>query len=338
LHKVTINVVARHAGVSKKTVSRVLNNESNVTESTRRKVQAAIDELGYVPSVQARALARNQSFLIGLIYDNPNASYVADIQKGALKVCRQRGYHLVIHPTDHESSTLLEELEELLSTSRLDGLILTPPFSDRRDILQLLQQRHLPFARVAPTQTASGSVDVISDDFDAAKKMTEYLISLGHQRIGFIKGHPDHPVSEQRLAGYRAALQAADIEFKADYVRQGYFNFRSGEEAARKLLSLTPLPTAIFASNDFMAAGVLKVASQKGLSVPHELSVAGFDDSPISRHIWPSITTVKQPVEAMAEQATDMLLAVIGRTGDAAPITHFVDSLVIRNSTAPAKA
>ncbi len=335
MQKITINVVAKHAGVSKKTVSRVLNNEPNVSDSTKSKVQAAFDELGYRPSPQARGLATNQSFLIGLVYDNPNKSYVSDVQTGALKECEDKGYHLLIQPVIHDSEDLLQKLDSLLTSSRLDGIVLTPPFSDMTGLIELLESKNVPFVRIGPTRMLSASPSVISNDVEAAYEMTSYLVSLGHTKIGFIKGHPKHNASQQRLEGYQQALKENGIAFESDFVQQGLFTFRSGEECARKLLALKEPPSAIFASNDYMAAGVLKVATQRNISVPHQLSVAGFDNAPISRYIWPSLTTIKQPVKQMASSAVELLIKTIRRQTLANKLIQLDDELIARDSTAP---
>lgn len=340
MQKVTINVVAKHAGVSKKTVSRVLNNEPNVSDATKQKVRAVFDELGYRPSPVARALATNQSFLIGLVYDNPNKSYVSEIQEGALSSCAEKGYHLIIHPTDHNGEYLLSNIDALLTESRLDGLVLTPPFSDMTDLISLLDDKGIPYVRIGATEFGrvveqNRVLSVISNDQQAAYQMTKYLISLGHHKIGFVKGHPDHPVSEQRYNGFVTALEDAGIANEDDYVQQGYFNFSSGEDCGRRLLSLSQPPTAIFASNDYMAAGILKVASQRSISVPHELSVAGFDNAPISEYIWPSLSTIRQPIFSMAESALDILIDRIQKRPLPDKITVLSSELITRESTAP---
>ncbi len=335
LQKITINDVAKHAGVSKKTVSRVLNDEPNVSEDTKLKVKAVFDELGYYPSPQARGLASNQSFLLGLVYDNPNDSYVADVQAGALNVCADKGYHLLIHPCDRNSETLISELVVLVTHSRLDGLVLTPPFSDMQPLLDELENKSIAYVRIGSTLTKSKSPSVIGSDTDAAFEMTNHLISLGHTKIGFIKGHPDHKVSQQRFDGYCRALKSGGIKLDDQCVQEGFFTFQSGEEAARRLLSLSSPPTAIFASNDLMAAGVFKVASQKNINIPFELSVAGFDNAPISEYIWPSMTTVKQPVREKAAQALLMLISTIRNIEISNRHVQLNDNLVIRESTAP---
>lgn len=338
MQKVTINDVARYAGVSKKTVSRVLNEEPNVSQITKDKVQAAFKELGYRPSAVARGLATNQSFLIGLVYDNPNKSYVSDIQEGALRVCDEKRYHLLIHPTDHESESLLNNIAELLIDSRLDGLVLTPPFSDMRPLIEMLEQRNLPYVRIGPTILDYQAPYVISNDEEASYQLTRYLVSLGHTKIGFIKGHPDHNVSTQRLAGYRRALEESGLAVEQDYLQQGYFNFSSGEDCGRRLLGLAQPPTAIFASNDYMAAGVAKVASQKNISIPHELSIVGFDNAPISRYLWPTLTTIQQPIGAMAEEATRMLIERIRKRPLETPKIQLDGELIVRESSAPLKS
>jgi len=344
LSKVTINVVAQHAGVSKKTVSRVLNNEPNVKESTKQRVKAVFEELGYRPSPVARGLATNQSFLIGLLYDNPNKSYVSEIQNGALSECKKFGYHLIIQPANHEGEDLLTEVKKLWVESRLDGLILTPPFSDMEPLLQMLDQLKAKYVRIGATQLNRPKPDdvketrsVISNDQQATYDITNYLISLGHSKIGFVKGHADHPVSEQRYQGYLQALTDNKLKFDSSLVESGLFDFKSGEEAGRRLLNSDMAPSAILASNDYMAAGVVKVASQKKISVPHDLSVVGFDNAPISEYLWPSLTTVKQPIYEMAAKAASMLIdSNKPQSIETAPVC-LKSELVIRESTAPPK-
>ncbi|MEP1741775.1 MAG: LacI family DNA-binding transcriptional regulator [Kangiellaceae bacterium] len=335
MKKVTINDVAKHAGVSKKTISRVLNNESNVSTDTKEKVLRSFEILGYRPNPQARGLATNQSYLIGLLYDNPNKSYVTDIQTGALETCQKENYNLVIYPEQHDAIDLLDRLRSLLNNAHLDGLILTPPFSDMKPILEMLEQLQVNYVRIAPTEDFERSPCVVSNDLDAAYQMTRYLISLGHSKIAFIKGHPEHNVSELRLNGYLKAMQEASIESQPEFIEQGYFTFRSGEDCGRRLLNLKNPPSAIFSSNDFIAAGVLKVAAQRSVSVPHQLSVCGFDNAPISRYIWPSLTTVKQPIKSMAAEGVKLLIQSIRQKPIEFGISRFEDELIVRESSAP---
>lgn len=333
MKNVTIIDVAKHVGVCKKTVSRVLNNEPNVSIRTKTKIIKCFEDLGYIPNSQARGLASNQSYLIGLLYDNPNLSYVSEIQNGALTQCRSKGYNLIIFPEDHTNEAFLSHFESELRNTNLDGIILTPPFSDMSELLKLLRRKKLPFTRVGATEPFAGTSCISSNDVETSYRMCRYLISLGHTRIAFIKGHPDHNVSEQRLEGYIQALNEANIELDDEMIQQGYFTFSSAEQCARKLLSLSNRPTAIFASNDYMAAGVLKVATQKGLTIPHDLTITGFDNSPIAKHLWPSLTTVKQPVEDMSFEAAKILIQLIKDNPPENLSVTFNSELIIRESS-----
>ena len=337
MKKITINDVAKHAGVSKKTISRVLNEEPNVSLDTRRKVEESFNLLGYRPNPQARGLASSQSFLIGLLYPSQSNSYVSNIQKGALERCRAEGFHLVIYPEDHESDNLIAQLELSLNSANLDGIILTPPFSDRTDLLELLKSKEIPVVRIGALSSLEEIPSVISNDAEASYEMCRYLISIGHSKIAFIKGHVDHGSSEQRLIGYKKALKEAGISLIDDYIQQGNFSFESGEDCARRLLSLENPPSAIFASNDYMAAGIVKVANQKGISIPHDLTVTGFDNAPASRYIWPSLTTIKQPIIEMAVEATRLLIRIIRHKTIENYNIVIKDELIVRESSAPAK-
>jgi len=336
LKKITINDVAKHAGVSKKTISRVLNNEANVSPDTKIKVHNAFDLLGYRPNPQARALASNQSFLIGLVYAGTSNSFVSKIQSGALKRCKADGYNLIIYPEDHENDYLLANLERGLISANLDGIILTPPFSDMKPLLNFLTEKNIPFIRVGGDLSITASPSVNSNDAEASYEMCRYLVSLGHTKIAFIMGNPDHAASHQRLIGYKKALFEAGIEIRDDFIQQGYFTFESGEDCARRLLSSEYRPTAIFASNDYMAAGIVKVATQKNLSIPNDLTVTGFDNAPASRYIWPSLTTIKQPITDMAFEAARMLIRIIRNKPLENKTVTFKDELIVRESSAPA--
>ncbi|MDQ2077330.1 LacI family DNA-binding transcriptional regulator [Marinimicrobium sp. ABcell2] len=333
--KATIDHVAERAGVSIKTVSRVVNNEPNVRPSTRDKVLRAVAELDYRPNLSARSLAGNRSYVIGLLYDNPSANYVIDVQDGVLAASRAQGYDLLIHPCNHRDPDVAEEVADLLRQPRVDGLILTPPLSDMAAVLEVLSASGTPFVRLAPTVDKHLSPYVETNDRNAAYQMTQQLLSLGHSRIGFISGHPDHRAVACRYEGYGDALRDQGLEVVEDLVEQGYNSFESGELAAQKLLALTPRPTAIFAANDDMAAGAMMVAHRMGLNVPAEVSVAGFDDTPVAHQIWPSLSTVRQPIQAMAKMAAELLLTQVqGKQVQAQ--SNLDSSLILRDSTGPA--
>jgi LacI family transcriptional regulator len=224
----------------------------------------------------------------------------------------------------------------LVDQTHLDGLIVTAPLSESTTLIRALDRRSLPFVRVAPNDVEHQTPYVDMDDAGAAREMTEYLLGLGHRRIGFIIGHPDHFASGQRLVGYKAALAAHGIEFQERYTRQGYFTFESGMDAAKELLSQTDRPTAIFASNDDMAAGALMAAHELGLNVPEQLSVAGFDDTYIAKTVWPRLTTVHQPTYDLAYTATNLLLQLL-QSGTVPQSMRLGYRLVCRASTAVAQ-
>lgn len=336
MKKNTITDVANLAGVSIKTVSRVLNQEPNVRPATREKVTRAIKQLDYRPSVSARSLAGKRSFLLGLLYDNPSASYVTKIQNGVLRSCRAHHYDLLIHPCDYKNPHLEEEVEDHMRNTRLDGLILTPPLTDQQALLEFLDGRKTPYVLISPSSNSKFRWAVGTNDRAICSKMVQYLCGLGHERIAFLIGHPDHSALANRYAGYRDGLQACGLPLRKSLCLQGFNSFESGDECARRLLARKHRPTAIFACNDDMAAGALKAAHELGIRVPQELSVAGFDDIPLARQIWPSLTTVRQPMQSMGELAAELLIRRF-RGQSPEEISRVIDSeLVVRDSTGPA--
>jgi LacI family transcriptional regulator len=333
----TITDVAAAAGVAIKTVSRVLNNEPKVRDSTRERVLAAVKALNYHPSLSARGLAGRRSFLIGLVYENPSANYVMDIQNGTMARCREERFQLIMHHCSVRGEALATDIASLVDQTHVDGLVLTPPLSSSKELIEMLDERSMPFVRIAPNRLKHPSPYVDVDDHAAAREMTEYLIGIGHRRVAFIVGNPDHYASGRRLEGYKAALKRHSIEYRDDYVRQGFFVFESGLESGHALLGMAEPPTAIFASNDDMAAGVLMAAHQRGLEVPGNLSVAGFDDAPIAQIVWPRLTTVFQPAYDLAYKATDILLELM-KAPKLSKTLQLDYRLVCRASTGPIRA
>jgi LacI family transcriptional regulator len=330
----TIHDVARAAGVAIKTVSRVLNDEPNVRPETRARVLAAAEQLQYLPSLSARSLAGRRSFLIGLIYENPSANYLIDLQHGAMARCRKEKFRLFVHQCSGHGEELIRDVMGLIDQTHVDGLVVSPPLSEASPLIAALDQRNIPFVRIAPSDRQHSAPYVDMDDEGAAREMTEHLLSLGHRRIGFIVGHPNHIASSLRLRGYRSALEQHRIDFDPAYVKQGWFVFESGLQAARELLTLPTPPTAVFASNDDMAAGVLLAAHELGIPVPRRLSVAGFDDTYIARIVWPRLTTVHQPSYDLAFSATDLLLLSL-KNGDAPKSARLPYKVIRRESTGP---
>lgn len=332
---VTIHDVAALAGVSAKTVSRVINRQPNVRDEVRGRVEAAIRNLRYHPSPIARSLASRRSSLIGLFHDNPSANYLLSIQFGALRRCQEEHYKVLFQACDARNRKLGAEIVSLAQQLQLEGLILTPPLSGMATLVRELLASGLPVAQVAPSRDDPQTLNVLIDDSDASRTLTEHVIGLTHRRIAFVLGHPDHDATAKRYAGYKQALQRHKIKFDSSLVMPGQFSFDSGRVAAIKLLTATHKPTAIIASNDDMAAGVVAAAHELGLQLPRDLSVCGFDDTPIARALWPQLTTMHQPIMDMAYSVTDLLLTKI-RTGTAPaePVRHAF-TLVVRNSTAP---
>lgn len=333
--RATIKDVSDMAGVSMKTVSRVLNNEKYVSEKTRLRVERAMAELNFQPSVAARILAGKRSYQIALIYDNHSPHYIHQIQTGVWARCLEEGVRLLAQPTDVGSTLLAREIGGLIDQTQVDGVILSSPVTDAAAALEELERRGVPYVRISPGTEHERSSSVSMDDVQAADDMTSHLIALGHRRIGFVIGHSNHTASDLRLFGYRRALDRAGLPYEPKYVRPGAFDFASGEAAADVMLDLPQPPTAIFASNDDMAAGVLTVAHRRGLAVPGDLSVAGFDDTALASQLWPPLTTVRQPTRDLAFAAAGLLFDAQG------DVVHrrLPHELVLRGSTAaPRKA
>lgn len=331
--RVRIEDVAAAASVSMKTVSRVLNREPNVREATRARVICAVNQLKYTPHFSARSLAGNKSYLIALLYNNPSASYMMEVIEGVLEGCEPHRYNMMLCPLHIEGTKNVADVEALLARSQPDGLILTPPITDSPELLARLAELGMPTASISPRERAHRT-GVAMDETRAAYDMVAHLVSLGHRRIAHIVGHPAHGASGWRLTGYRKGLESAGIAFDPSLVVNGEFSFESGVEGAEKLLDLRQRPTAVFAANDDMAAGVITVALERNLSVPEDLSVCGFDDTPMSRHIFPALTTVHQPTHEMGRLATLELLASL-QNKKAGGILSVPYTLQLRRSTGP---
>ncbi len=307
--KATINDVARLAGVSKKTVSRVLNQSPLVRAETRAKVSALMREVGYVPDPQARGLAFRRSFLIGMVYDNPNAQYIVNMQGGALDGLRGSGYELVVHPCDSRSEDYVAGVHHFVVQHRLHGVILVPRVSEDQALVDMLKEVGCRYARIAAVTLDDAPRMIATNDRQGAIEAANYLESLGHRHIGLITGPHRYLSARERGGGFVQALAKRGIEVPPHYVIEGGYTFESGVACAEGLLSLTPRPTAIFALNDEMAAGVYKTAHRMGLAIPEQLSIVGFDDSPLASRLWPSLTSVRLPIREMGLHAAALLLA-----------------------------
>lgn len=341
MSRATIFDVATRAGVSIKTVSRVVNNEPNVRESTRERVTKVIDELNYRPDRSARNLASHRSHIIALVYDDPSAyqipsaGYVIRMQQGALRACRRANCELLIHPCRYLDKEVDLQLKSLIETVRPDGIVLAAPLSNMPNIARAIDATGTPFVPISSGKKNGSHFSVAMTDRESSAEMTRYLASLGHKNIAFLTGHPKHKAVKNRFLGYKDGLQQSGLPFSEDLVEAGDNSIRSGEACALKLLEREDRPSAIFAANDDMAAGVVRVADRLKISVPDELSVAGCDDVALAQQIYPSLTTIRQPLSAMAERAATALIDhSLGKTALAGS-EIFPATLQIRESTGP---
>lgn len=305
----TIGDVAELAGVSPMTVSRVVNAERNVRESTRDAVHAAIAKLNYAPNRAARRLAGAAQLRIGLLYSNPSEAYLSAFLLGSLDEASKADIQLIVQNAEFGDHEL--DVTKRLIASGLDGIILPPPLCDSTPVLDLLAEARMPTVAVATSRKLPGVATVSIDDRSAAREMTSHLLELGHQRIGFVTGNDNLTASGERLAGYREALTAHGLAIDETLIATGFFTYRSGLDAAEELLEAKQPPSAIFASNDDMAAAAVAVAHRRGLDVPGDLTVVGFDDTALATTIWPELTTIHQPIADMSRVAVDLLVAML---------------------------
>ncbi|RST31382.1 LacI family DNA-binding transcriptional regulator [Sphingomonas ginkgonis] len=340
--KITIREVAAAAGVSLQTVSRVINKGPNVSDKARRRVEEAVAALGYSPSIAARRMGGSKSYLLLALNDRDRTietwqlregtDWVDQMLLGGMLTCAEHGYRLIFELVDTHSDNIERELAGALAALRPDGVILTPPHSDNATIVRLLDKHGVPCARIGGWEGLGGSL-IRMDDLEAAARTVEHLAGHGHRRVAFIAGDPEYRLSEERVAGYRAAVERLGLDRDPELLEQGDFGFESGAAATRRLLALDRPPTAIVASSDQMALAVLAVARERDLMVPDALSVVGFDDTPIARTSVPPLTAVSQPVSAMTACAARLLI----EGSDSAALPHIINfELAVRASTGPA--
>ncbi|WP_397573833.1 LacI family DNA-binding transcriptional regulator [Silanimonas sp.] len=334
--RATINDIARLAGVSKKTVSRVINGSELVRGPTREKVQRLMDDLGYTPDPQARGLAFRHAFLIGLVFDNPTAQYIVNIQYGVLDALRGSGFELVVHPCDSKNPDYVEDIKRFVQQQKLYGVVLVPRVSEDQALAEMLQSLGVRYSRIASVPLDEAGRMVLTHDRRAGAEVAEYLESLGHRRFGLITGPKRYRSSLERGGGFLEGLKRRGIALDDEQVYEGGYTFESGVAGADALLALEPRPTAIFACNDEMAAGVYKAAQRRGLSVPADLSVVGYDDSPLARQLWPSLTTIHLPVRDLGREAAQLLLSKDWpRAVEPAAAFTVHPHLAVRDSTQP---
>ncbi len=334
--KATINDVASLARVSKKTVSRVINNSPSVREETRDQVNDIITRIGFRPDPQARGLAFRRAFLVGLVYDNPNAQYIVNMQMGALDSMRGSGMELVVHPCDRNSDNFMEDVREFIEVQRLAGVILLPPIAEDRRLIALMEELDVPLIRVTarPGEENDPPIrtpQIVSRDRAGCAMGAEHLAQLGHTRIGYVSGNILYPSAHERRAGFDEGLARHGLGITAEFDEEGDYSFESGLEAVRKMLRHASPPTAIICANDQMAAGAYHAAYEMGVNIPRDLTVLGFDDADVATRIYPPLTTIRLPTRDMARMAVDMLLD----PEQARSNLVFDASLMVRGSTAP---
>ncbi|WNO54303.1 LacI family DNA-binding transcriptional regulator [Stakelama saccharophila] len=342
---VTIKHVAADAGVSLQTVSRVINKEPNVRPAMRERVQASIEKLGYVPSIAAQRMSGSRSYLIMALNDRERT--IADWEKregtdwvdqmmfGGMLTCAEHGYRLIVELIDTHSDHIERELLAAIAALQPDGVILTPPHSQNRQIVDLLDEHNITIARIG-SLTGGPGLRLTMDDERAARLATEHLLALGHTRVGFIAGSPEYELSAWRVDGWRTAMAAAGLDLEG-LLAESDFSLASGERAAVRLLDGDAPATAIIASNDQTALGLLNVVRSRGLDVPDDLSVISFDDTPVVRFGYPPLTAIEQPIANVTARAVELIIAA--RAGEKPPASPQVvpAGLVVRESTAAPK-
>ena len=334
---VTINDIARVAGVSKKTVSRVINRSPMVNEDTRARVQAVMDRYRYVPDPQARGLAFRRSFLVGLVYDNPNAQYIVNVMEGALDGLRGSECELVVHPCDRHGTDVIAGVRQVVERQKPRGVILLPPISENEELIAALKEAGCEYVRVSYAMLDQPSRMLVSNDRQAVAEVASYLQSLGHRRIGYVAGPRGFMSARERREGFVEALGRRGLALPDAMIVEGGYTYESGLAGGERLLACDPRPTAIFASNDEMAAGVYRAARNLGLDVPRDLSIVGFDDGPIAARLTPPLTTVRLPIRDIGRMAAIKLVHPdsSGRPDDLATATLVVPHLVVRESCQP---
>ena len=332
--RVTIKDVAKHAGVSFKTVARVVNREPSVDESYRKRVERSLRELDYKVDVTARNLRAKHHYSIGLVYEKPSV----EVQSGVLLACQEQGFTLQLSPCDPRAKKLAASILETMDSARIAGAILTPPMSENPYLLAALTKAGKKFVCIASSTTGALAKypHIFVDDFRAAQFVTGHLIEMGHEQIAFLWGSRLHRSSQQRFRGFEITMSKRELSVKKTDVLAGEYTFESGRERSLRLLKRKRRPTAIIGCNDEIAAGALIAAREIGLAVPEDVSIAGFEDSPFSRCSWPQITTARQPTEEIAKSAAIELFALIADRAavDKEPVAEFIPELLVRDSTA----
>jgi LacI family transcriptional regulator len=329
----TIIDVAEEAGVSYSTVSRVVNNKSYIKPETRAKVLQAMTRLGYQANLHARSLAGGPSNLIGLLVVDLTTQYVGEIIRGIDEVLTANQYELMLYTT-HRRKRKESAYATMMARGLADGLLILLP-RDPEAYLRSLRQREFPYVLIDQVGIDEADLTVTATNLEGGYEATRHLIGLGHRRIGIITGWMDMVSARDRLSGYRTALADHHIPVDDSLIYEGDFTQLSGYNGTNHLLDLPQPPTAIFASSDLVAMGVMDAVRVRNLKVPADLSVVGFDDIPMSSVLVPKLTTVRQPLVDMGQRATKMLLDLIQKPEAKQASIVLPTMLMVRESTAP---
>ena len=333
--RATINDIARIAKVSKKTVSRVINDSPLVKPRTRAVVKAIIAELGYSPDPQARALALRRSFLVGLVYDNPSPQYVVNMQRGILDALEETDFQLVLRPVSRTDENYPGRLRQFVQHHKPFGLILPPSVSEDDDLIEMLREHDVDYVRIASGMLDTPSRMILTHDSEGAAQAARHLCALGHERIAHIHGPESFRSAHERRGGFQRALQEDGRALMPDLTIEGGYTFDSGLQAMERLLYRKQRPTAVFAGNDEMATGAYVAVRKAGLRIPEDVSIVGFDDTPIAGRLWPALTTVRLPIREMGRAAAGLLLEQAAGA-EREEVISFTPEIVVRESTAAA--
>jgi LacI family transcriptional regulator len=335
---VTIVDVARLSGVSIKQVSRVINHEDRVARATRARVLQAVGELGFVPNVWARRLARGYSNLIGLCMYSATPDWIMVVLNSMIDVADCNDYRVAVYRFNPLDTTKVREMLAWSAQRHIDGLILTPPIDSSEELVEGLTALNFPFVQIAPHNRGSGGSWVATSDEPGSYDATRHLLQLGHTRIAFIQGPSDHLASWDRLHGYQRALREEGIDPDPGLVRCGDWSFETGIDSTRQLMSMPERATAIVCSGDQIAAGAIHAVRESGLDCPADVSVTGFNDIELAQQIWPPLTTVRQPVYEIATTAMTLLIEKLIPGGTYPSGIEIPTTLIVRASTGPAAA
>ena len=332
----TITEIAKEAGVSKSTVSRVLNNKSDVLPGTKDRVLRVIREHQFQPNAYARSMSQRRSRTIGIVVPHDidyvfQNQYYMDIQRGILKSLTRRGYYaLILCCRD------MKEAFDAVLQKRVDGLLVISPLYEHAPYINELLEQHVPLVLIGKAPESQQVYQVCIDNYKGAMSAMQHLYDLGHRRIAFINGPHFLPSSQERRRGYLDAMQRMGSRVEPGMIREGYNSLDSGYQTANQILDEFPDTTALFVASDYMAIGVLDAIHDRGLHVPQDISVVGFDNIQMAEQVTPSLTTINQQIEEKGRLSGNLLMDLI--EGEKTPDHHVIDveaRLIVRDSTGP---